>query len=373
MFGLGFWEIAIVLAVVLVVLGPKGLPSFAKSMGRAMREFRRASNDLRRAVESETLDDGPYRDQPASDSSATSEDSDAPPDDYGANPAAPELTEGAGEDDELREKTQDAALVTAKLGDEKVKEAMRARLRTSRRGKAGTSSSALGKIELKRTATSAPEAEEAAAKEAAAKEAPAESAAAEEAAAQEEATEPPADAAQEEQRTTTQEVDPAMVEAAEVPADAPPEMEEKRTTTQEVDPAMVEAVAAAAEDGLAVAVADGDIEEVVDRKTPPPEGVPEAEAKPAQKPAVKKKAPAKKKAATKKKAPAKKKAAAADVKPKKKAPTKKKAASKAGSADGGDKPAKAAKKKAAPKKAAKKKAPAKKKAASKKKEDPTGS
>ena len=65
MFGLGFWEIAIVLAVVLVVLGPKNLPSFAKSMGRAMREFRRASNDLRRAVESETLDEGPYRDQPA--------------------------------------------------------------------------------------------------------------------------------------------------------------------------------------------------------------------------------------------------------------------------------------------------------------------
>ncbi len=56
MFGLGIWEILLVLLVALLVLGPKRLPDAARSLGRALGEFRRASSDLRNAI---SLDEPP--------------------------------------------------------------------------------------------------------------------------------------------------------------------------------------------------------------------------------------------------------------------------------------------------------------------------
>ena len=50
MFGLGVWEILLVLLVALLVLGPKKLPEVARSLGRGMAEFRRASSDIRNAL-----------------------------------------------------------------------------------------------------------------------------------------------------------------------------------------------------------------------------------------------------------------------------------------------------------------------------------
>lgn len=51
MFGLSFWEIAMVVLVALVVLGPKRLPGLARTIGSTLRSLRRASADLRHAVE----------------------------------------------------------------------------------------------------------------------------------------------------------------------------------------------------------------------------------------------------------------------------------------------------------------------------------
>lgn len=51
MFGLSFWEIGLVMLVALVVLGPKRLPELAKTLGKGLRELRRASTDLRSAIE----------------------------------------------------------------------------------------------------------------------------------------------------------------------------------------------------------------------------------------------------------------------------------------------------------------------------------
>ena len=48
MFGIGMAELMVVFVVGLVVLGPKRLPSLARSLGRTLAEFRHASNDLRR-------------------------------------------------------------------------------------------------------------------------------------------------------------------------------------------------------------------------------------------------------------------------------------------------------------------------------------
>jgi TatA/E family protein of Tat protein translocase len=43
-------ELLIVLVVALLVLGPRKLPEAARSLGRGMAEFRRASNDLRNSL-----------------------------------------------------------------------------------------------------------------------------------------------------------------------------------------------------------------------------------------------------------------------------------------------------------------------------------
>lgn len=53
MFGLGTWEIAIILVVALIVIGPKKLPEMARSVGRSTGELRRAmygfEEEIRRA------------------------------------------------------------------------------------------------------------------------------------------------------------------------------------------------------------------------------------------------------------------------------------------------------------------------------------
>ena len=50
MFGIGMPELLIVLVVALLVLGPKKLPDIARSLGRGMAEFRRASTELRNTL-----------------------------------------------------------------------------------------------------------------------------------------------------------------------------------------------------------------------------------------------------------------------------------------------------------------------------------
>jgi TatA/E family protein of Tat protein translocase len=48
MFGIGMTELIVILAIALVVLGPKKLPEIARSLGRGLAEFRRASSEMRR-------------------------------------------------------------------------------------------------------------------------------------------------------------------------------------------------------------------------------------------------------------------------------------------------------------------------------------
>jgi Tat protein translocase TatB subunit len=48
MFGIGMTELLVILVIGLLVLGPKRLPELARSLGRGLAEFRRASLDLRK-------------------------------------------------------------------------------------------------------------------------------------------------------------------------------------------------------------------------------------------------------------------------------------------------------------------------------------
>ena len=51
MFGLSFWEIAMIFLVALVFLGPKRLPGLARTIGKGLRSLRSASSDIRSAIE----------------------------------------------------------------------------------------------------------------------------------------------------------------------------------------------------------------------------------------------------------------------------------------------------------------------------------
>jgi sec-independent protein translocase protein TatB len=51
MFGLGMGEIMIILVLALVLLGPARLPDAAKSIGKAMRDFRKATDDVKSQFE----------------------------------------------------------------------------------------------------------------------------------------------------------------------------------------------------------------------------------------------------------------------------------------------------------------------------------
>ena len=64
MFGIGMTELLVILIVALIVFGPTRLPELARSLGRAVGEFRRASTDLRHSF-NEAIDPKPQPPAPA--------------------------------------------------------------------------------------------------------------------------------------------------------------------------------------------------------------------------------------------------------------------------------------------------------------------
>jgi len=68
MFGsLGMPEVLVILLLVLLLFGPKRLPQIGRTLGRGLREFRQATSELKRTVETEmaSVDVEPERPAPA--------------------------------------------------------------------------------------------------------------------------------------------------------------------------------------------------------------------------------------------------------------------------------------------------------------------
>jgi sec-independent protein translocase protein TatB len=53
MFNIGPGELVVILILALVLLGPKRLPEVARTVGKGMRELRRATEDIKDTVETE--------------------------------------------------------------------------------------------------------------------------------------------------------------------------------------------------------------------------------------------------------------------------------------------------------------------------------
>lgn len=55
MFGLGFQELIVIFIIALLVIGPKRLPDLAKALGKAFREFKQATDDLKQNFDVDSI------------------------------------------------------------------------------------------------------------------------------------------------------------------------------------------------------------------------------------------------------------------------------------------------------------------------------
>src|SRR3990172_11085637 len=54
MFNMGLPEMLIIVAIALIVFGPNKLPELARAFGKAMREFKKATEEVKESFEAET-------------------------------------------------------------------------------------------------------------------------------------------------------------------------------------------------------------------------------------------------------------------------------------------------------------------------------
>ncbi len=53
MFGIGPWELILILIIALVIFGPAKLPEVGQALGKGLREFRKASSSVKEELKAE--------------------------------------------------------------------------------------------------------------------------------------------------------------------------------------------------------------------------------------------------------------------------------------------------------------------------------
>lgn len=111
--GLGMPEVVLILVVALIIFGPRKLPELGKSLGQAMSQFRRASDDFKRTWEQE-VESEKYRGGTSPSSSSYNYHASDPEDPY--NPYASDSSESDAPAKQL-EPSKDAAAVESKKSE----------------------------------------------------------------------------------------------------------------------------------------------------------------------------------------------------------------------------------------------------------------
>jgi len=78
---LGMEELIVILLIALVLFGPRRLPELGRSLGKAIAEFKKATNELHSTLEEEIRAEAARADAAAKPAAASGADSIAPPSD----------------------------------------------------------------------------------------------------------------------------------------------------------------------------------------------------------------------------------------------------------------------------------------------------
>jgi Tat protein translocase TatB subunit len=74
MFGIGFPELVVIMIVALLVVGPAKLPELARSIGKALLEFRRMADEVKETINEEIIKEEEPKEETRKDESFTQKD-----------------------------------------------------------------------------------------------------------------------------------------------------------------------------------------------------------------------------------------------------------------------------------------------------------